>query len=200
MRETRKCAICGKEFIPNTYNSKYCSAECKYEAMKVWKRDYYNREQKKPDGIKRGKRGLLYEKKGSVVRIHWTGQMLSDLKRWYATTRNAELAECLGVSLRTLIRKARELGLTKDPDWVRGISKANARTMHAVNKKNGWKGMFKKGNKPKVRFEKGHQMTPEQKEKQKASLRRWAMANPTALRERGRKSWETRRRRAQETL
>ena len=68
MRETRKCAICGKEFIPRTYNAKYCSAECKYEVMEAWKRDYYNRELKKPDGIKRGKRGLLYEKKGSVPR------------------------------------------------------------------------------------------------------------------------------------
>jgi len=68
----------------------------------------------------------------------------------------------------------------------------------ATRKRNG--GCFQKGHKPKNPFPKGHQMTPEQKEKQKASLRRWAMANPTALRERGRKSWETRRRRAQEAV
>lgn len=50
--------------------------------------------------------------------ILWTGNMLSDLKRHYATTKNKELADLLGVSIRTINRKAKELGLEKDKAWM----------------------------------------------------------------------------------
>lgn len=50
--------------------------------------------------------------------ILWTGNMLSDLKRHYATTKNKELADLLGVSMRTVNRKAKELGLEKDKAWL----------------------------------------------------------------------------------
>ena len=193
----RVCAICGRVFTPNTNYGKYCSDECRREGVRKYLRDRYARTRKVPDGVRRGADGRLYEHKGTTPNIYWTGQMLSDLKRWYATTRNTELAECLGVSLRTLIRKARELGLVKDPEWLKGVWRFNGKVLGATCKRNG--GCFKKGHMPKNPFPKNHQMTPEQKEKQKASLHRWRMANPTTLREIGRKAWETRRRRAQES-
>lgn len=51
--------------------------------------------------------------------------MLSDLKRHYPTTKNKELAELLGVSERTLVRKARELGIGKNPEWLASVSRTN---------------------------------------------------------------------------
>jgi transcriptional antiterminator len=44
--------------------------------------------------------------------------MISTLKRHFPTTKNAELADLLGVSTRTISRKAKELGLIKDESWM----------------------------------------------------------------------------------
>lgn len=62
--------------------------------------------------------------------------MLCILKRHYATTFNEELAELIGVSPRTLVRKARELGISKDPDWMKEVCRTNARYGAVVSKKN----------------------------------------------------------------
>lgn len=56
-----------------------------------------------------------------ATRIFWNQQMLDILKRNYATMLNEELAGLLGVSQRTVIRKAREFGLSKDKRWLDGI-------------------------------------------------------------------------------
>lgn len=73
--------------------------------------------QKKKDGLyyNSGK-GKIMEHKGYATSIHWTPQMIADLRRWFPTTLNEELAGILGVSQRTMIRKARELGLQKNPE------------------------------------------------------------------------------------
>jgi hypothetical protein len=55
------------------------------------------------------KLGRVVVKKGRSMRIHWNQTMIDYLKRNFATTLNDELAEWLGVSLRTMVRKAREL-------------------------------------------------------------------------------------------
>lgn len=65
-----------------------------------------------------------------ATRIFWDSQMIDTLKRDFATTLNEELAGVLGVSIRTMIRKARELGLEKDRQWLRDIS--NARLLMAT--------------------------------------------------------------------
>jgi Zn-dependent peptidase ImmA (M78 family) len=51
--------------------------------------------------------------------------MLSELKRYYPTTKNAELADYFGVSQRTINRKAAELGLTKSKQFIADVSKEN---------------------------------------------------------------------------
>ena len=75
------------------------------------------------------RQGIYYnEKVGRIVehnhyatRIFWNTQMLDYLRRHFSTTLNEDLADYLGVSLRTMIRKARELGLRKDPRWLSEI-------------------------------------------------------------------------------
>ena len=71
--------------------------------------------------------------------------MLDDLRRLFARTKNEEVAVVCGVSVRTMIRKARELGLQKDPEWMRAHSRANCQIMHVLNKCIGNSGQWQRG-------------------------------------------------------
>lgn len=98
--------------------------------------------QRKPDGLSRDENGRIWDHQRYAKSIYWTGQMLSDLKRFYPTTLNAELAEILMVSQRTVVRKARELGLTKDQEWLRGIWEEHRMFACAKSKQLGYPGAF----------------------------------------------------------
>lgn len=71
--------------------------------------------------------------------------MCEKLIRLFPRTRNEECAELLGVSPRTVVRKARELGLAKDKDWFVELARNNCRTMRVLNLCRGNSGQFKKG-------------------------------------------------------
>ena len=71
--------------------------------------------------------------------------MLSIMRRYYHNTINRDLAEMLGVSERTVVRKARELGLNKDADFMRAISKDHLMLANAKRKALGYPGGFAKG-------------------------------------------------------
>lgn len=102
---------------------------------------------KKPDGIFWNKeKQRTYVHKGYSTSIFWSKQMIDDIKRYYPTTKNEELAGMLGVSQSTLIRKARELGLDKDREWLLGIWEERRMIAHAISKKKGYPGTFQKGN------------------------------------------------------
>lgn len=102
--------------------------------------------------------GRLMEHKGYSLRIYWSGRMLADLKRYYPQTLNDELAELLGVSVRTMIRKARELGIEKDAKWLWGIWDERRLMARAASRLKGYPGCFKKGNETgkECRFKPGH--------------------------------------------
>jgi len=51
-------------------------------------------------------------------KILWSEKMLEIIKEKFSFTFNRELAKELNVSMRTLIRKARELNLEKEPDFL----------------------------------------------------------------------------------
>lgn len=83
--------------------------------------------------------------------------MTDFLKVNFARTLNEDLAGCLGVSPRTVIRKARELGFTKDKSWLAGIWNERRLMAHAEAKRKGYPGSFKKGQHPSpaTEFKKG---------------------------------------------
>lgn len=141
------------------------------------------------------KAGRIMEYHGYSVRIHWSPQMLAYLRRHYATTLNEELAGCLGVSPRTMIRKARELGLEKDPSWLRGIWDERRLMAHAVSRSKGYPGSFRKGvrNNPEGEFKPGHRQPPEVRARHAEALRLWYRRNPQKARQKAKKAWETRR-------
>ena len=71
--------------------------------------------------------------------------MLGDLRRWYATTTNDELAALLGVSRCSVQRKAKQLGLRKDADWLRKLRHQSLTWARIKNNKLG-RGRFQPGN------------------------------------------------------
>lgn len=90
-------------------------------------------------------------------RIEWDEQMVEILKDQFSTTFNRRLAEKLGVSMRTLIRKARELELDKEDDFL--IKRRKEITLlsikaHPENPKKGVKG-WSVPNSENTRFRKG---------------------------------------------
>lgn len=95
-------------------------------------------------------------------KISWTAEMLETLKTDFPVRFNKELAAELGVGWRTLIRKARELGIEKEVDFLdKNRSKitemgAKAHPEHPMKGVKGWcvpnseKTRFKPGNVPPV--------------------------------------------------
>lgn len=91
-------------------------------------------------------RGRLLEHKGGGTRLHWSGYMVEKLKRLYPTTKNDDLAIEFDMSVRTIVRKARELGLEKDREWMLEQKRQNCRLMRVINLCHGGNsGQFKKG-------------------------------------------------------
>ena len=117
------CCICGQDlpeesFYPSEFRGNR-KARCK-ECHKERKR----RLNKLNEGVvQRGTRLVI--RKDGISRIYWSGNMVSELKRYYPTTKNAELADYFGVSQRTINRKAAELGLTKSKQFIADVSKDN---------------------------------------------------------------------------
>ena len=154
--------------------------------MKVKDGTYYN-----------PKVGRIVVHKGYSTRIYWSTDMLDYLRRHFPTTLNEELAGCLGVSQRTMIRKARELGLKKDEAWLQQVWDERRRLAQAISKRKGYPGCFQKGvhSSPDTEFKKGHTASPEVKQKQSDSMRRWYRRNPAKASAKALKAWETRRQR-----
>lgn len=139
--------------------------------------------------------GRIWEHKHYANRIHWTAQMLSDLRRFFPVMKNQDVADICGVSQRTMIRKARELGLEKNQQWLHSVWDDHRRMAHLANKAKGYPGGFKKGvrQNPATEFKPGRVLSEESEAKRRASLRRHNDAHRTELRERGLKAWATRR-------
>jgi len=102
-------------------------------------------------------RGLSFQARGCATSIYWTPLMIHYITRYFATTTNEELAGLVGVSQRTLIRKARQLGLSKDKDWLANIWEERRLMAKAASKAKGYPGCFKPGNMigEEYRFKKG---------------------------------------------
>ena len=79
-------------------------------------------------------------------RIYWSGDMLSLLRREYPTTHNRDIAGMLRISTMSVVRKANDLGLKKDAEWMLKIRRERAFWARVANKKKGYPGGFKVGN------------------------------------------------------
>ena len=120
--------------------------------------------------VKSYKIGLKKENYATV----WTPEQLKILKEHYATMFNKPLAKWIGISMRTMQRKARELGLQKKPDFlierkkdiVQLLSEAQKRSTKTSTR-------FKKGqrNNPSGEFKPGHKESAETRSKRIEALK-----------------------------
>lgn len=116
-----------------------------------------------------------------VKGVEWTPEMLKLLRDFFPIMFNDCLAKWLGVSVRTLVRKARELGLQKVPDFYERKRDAIRERLMEGREKYGWGNgvntRFKKGD-PRIcgkQFEKGHMPTEQTRAKMSEAMRKmWA--------------------------
>lgn len=106
---------------------------CK-ECRRKEKREEYARKRKKPDGIFLNNRGQQVHHSGYSVRLSWGEMRMQDFKRLFPRMKNEDLAVEFGCSTRTVVRRARELGLEKDPLWLSRQWDENRRLANGVNK------------------------------------------------------------------
>lgn len=150
VKRKKVCPKCGRklwlrDFYKDATKSAY--TYCK-DCAKTASKERYSRTLKKPDGVFWHKSfGSLMNHQGKSLGIFWNGNMLSLLKRHFPYTRNEEMANMLGVSPRTVIRKARELGLKKDPGFLHSVWEEN-RLLAVVATKRSEKSGYKKGHTP----------------------------------------------------
>ena len=86
----------------------------------------------------KGRRVILRE----GCKTYWSPQMISTLRRLFPVTQNSEVAQMCGVSDSVMSRKARELGLKKNPDYVKEYTRNALRQAHLLNKVHGNKGQW----------------------------------------------------------
>lgn len=90
--------------------------------------------------IVRGKDGRFHHhkpgghKSGWHWATYWSQSMTEYLTREFPTTTNDDLCIHLGISLSMLHRKARELGLKKDPVWLSRLQAKCARKAQLVSR------------------------------------------------------------------
>ena len=121
--------------------------------------------------VKASKMGLKKDHYGIV----WTDEQLKLLRTYFPTMFNRPLAKWIGVSLRTMIRKARELGLEKKPGFlddrrkdIQTLAKDGMKRSNKIVKTR-----FKKGvrNNPAGEFKPGHVESQETKARRSAALK-----------------------------
>lgn len=145
----KQCTICGEmkplddfytyKYKERTYTRGFCNA-CDLRR----RRERYR--EKHPGGLTYDKdTGKLWLRKGRGRSLVWTSQMLSDLRRLFARTKNDELAGILGVGVSTMVRKARELGLEKDGEWLSAMWRDHVRMAHMMSRALGYPGRIMPG-------------------------------------------------------
>lgn len=143
------CSKCGRKLWLRDFYRRIDGtlfAECK-ECNKQRCRESYLKNKKVPDGTfyhKSYDRIMVHN--GCSVRIFWSPSMISYLQKHFPTTKNQDLSEALGVSPRTITRKARELGLEKNSEWLQGVWDEHRLMAQAESKRKGYPGGFKPGN------------------------------------------------------
>ena len=123
--------------------------------------------------ITRAYRMGLKKKNGNKL-IEWTPQKLKLLTDFFPIMFNDALAKWLGVSRRTLTRKARELGLKKRDDFYQLKRDVWVERQREALKKVECATRFKKGHhaSPATEFKKGQKATPEMIAKRSEGLKK----------------------------
>lgn len=147
MRPTKRCPRCG---MVKDRSEFYYSPKWGYSSWcKTCKTTYDRQHRRKPDGLvfdSRFKRAS--DKNGKAISIHWDGNMLSIIRKYYPISNTAEVAEMLGVSVASVQRKVRKLGLKKDREYMRSMMKQKQFYATLASSKSPIHSRFEKGHTP----------------------------------------------------
>lgn len=101
-------------------------------------------------------RGQKITHTNGALGIYWSKQMDDDLRRMFPVMSNVDIGEHLGVSQKTVYRRARVLGLQKSPEYLRARSQKGARATKLHNITHGNRGWIKPGEHRSVATEFGN--------------------------------------------
>ena len=157
--KARRWTILDEQRLRNEWNRRTIE-----EVAKLLGRSYH------ATAVKASKMGLKKDHYGIV----WTDEQIKLLRSFFPTMFNRHLAKWLGVSVRTLIRKARELGLEKKPGFLEERKRDIQRMAgEAIRRSDHHNTRFKKGvhYNPAGEFKPGHKESPESRAKRSESLK-----------------------------
>lgn len=146
-RRMKFCPKCGRRlWLRDFYRQAtgYFSPYCK-ECTRAAKREEYARNRKVPNRLYQDDLGRLIEHNDHATKIYWSEYMVKKLTRLFPTTKNEDLAVEFNISMRTIGRKAQELGLKKDKAWILALAREKCQYMRVLNLCCGNSGQFKKG-------------------------------------------------------
>ena len=121
-----RCVHCGQEkpieeFCRDSSRATGYKNICS-ECSRKYHRELYNIRRKSKRGVFYDQNtGRLMDYRTSRIKIFWTGEMLSILRKYYPNSSNDEVSEMIVVCNRTLVKKARELGLCKSKEYLHGL-------------------------------------------------------------------------------
>lgn len=115
--------------------------------------------------------GRCWEHNGKSKRLLWTENMLRELKAKFPIMHSEELAGMLQMCKRTLERKAKELGIKKNPQWLAKNREECRRIAYSCTRRGLNPGCYKSGHAPTHGYKKGRVLSKEIEEKRVAHLR-----------------------------
>lgn len=161
----KTCTCCGqlkfkREFykrkdlksFPDGYDSR-----CK-ECRRRQRREVYHR---RPDGL-HSVNGRCVEHIGYSLRIYWTNDMKKKFMQLYPVNTNDDLAVEFCCSVRTIVRRAREMGIEKDSEWLHAKWDENRKLIYH-NPNQDFTAFFEAGKKHQFKKGVGNGLTPEQR-------------------------------------
>lgn len=124
------CPSCGRrlpmaEFMyakSGYVNQRAICADCKKERKRKQDRERYIKTRAAAHSFRGVKmcNGRLSEYRGlGRPAVHWTSAMLAELKRLFPITQTEIITAKLGIGRDVMYRKAKELGLTRDPEFFK---------------------------------------------------------------------------------
>ncbi|MGN0091276.1 MAG: hypothetical protein ACI36Z_10050 [Alloprevotella sp.] len=89
--------------------------------------------------IERAENGRLYQVRGSKRCVIWTPQMEADMRRFFPTSSNEEMAGILGITISQVSFKANKMNLHKDREYMQVMLADHARRASAASNNKGRK-------------------------------------------------------------
>lgn len=137
----KTCPGCGQYLYLRSFYKRKVSKDhpdgydcrCK-ECRRKEKNEWYARKCKVPDGLRLNADGQAVEHRGNSTRLYWGEERTKDFKRLFPFNTNEDMAIEMGCSVRTVVRRAREMGLEKDAYWLQKVQDRNRKLAQGVNK------------------------------------------------------------------